>query len=145
VIFFVVLVSTIAQGVRELGLPREALLNLIIRGDRALPPRGSTQIQAGDHLHILVRQEAAVAFRSLVMTAAWDVSPHPNATRAEAPGDRGPQRLVPLPALATAEVSANALRVAAIRGRLQATKVSDGSWRSTRAWVDEYIASEHQR
>ena len=25
--------------VRELGLPREALLNVIVRGDRAIPPR----------------------------------------------------------------------------------------------------------
>ena len=34
--------------VRELGLPREALLNVIVRGDRAIPPRGSTVITAGD-------------------------------------------------------------------------------------------------
>jgi cell volume regulation protein A len=41
-------------------------LNLIIRGDQALPPRGSTRIEPGDHLHILVRQEAAVDFESLL-------------------------------------------------------------------------------
>lgn len=40
--------------VRELGLPREALVNVIVRGGRAIPPRGSTQIEAGDELHILV-------------------------------------------------------------------------------------------
>jgi cell volume regulation protein A len=50
------------RRVRELGLPREALLNLILRGDEAIPPRGSTQVQAGDRLHVLVRQEAAVEF-----------------------------------------------------------------------------------
>ena len=33
--------------VRELGLPREALLNVIVRGERAIPPRGSTVIQDG--------------------------------------------------------------------------------------------------
>ena len=43
--------------VRELGLPREALLNVIIRGEQAIPPRGSTRIEAGDRLHVLVRQE----------------------------------------------------------------------------------------
>src|SRR3954447_3683028 len=32
--------------VREIGLPREALLNVIVRGERAIPPRGSTVIQA---------------------------------------------------------------------------------------------------
>jgi cell volume regulation protein A len=52
--------------VRELGLPREALLNVIVRGDRAIPPRGSTVVQAGDHLHVLVRQEAALDFRELL-------------------------------------------------------------------------------
>jgi cell volume regulation protein A len=43
--------------VRELGLPREALVNVIVRGGRAIPPRGSTQIEAGDELHILVTGE----------------------------------------------------------------------------------------
>ena len=61
------------------------------------------------------------------------------------PAIAGPARLVPLPALATGELSANALRVAAIRGRLEATKASDGTWRSSRAWVDEYISSRYNR
>lgn len=61
------------------------------------------------------------------------------------PAVAGPARLVPLPALATAEVSANALRVAAIRGRLKAAKSADGSWRSSRVWVDEYIAARYKR
>jgi cell volume regulation protein A len=45
--------------VRELGLPRDALLNVIVRGDQALPPRGSTRIEEGDRLHVLVRQEVS--------------------------------------------------------------------------------------
>lgn len=52
--------------VRELGLPREALLNVIIRGEQAIPPRGSTRIEAGDRLHVLVRQEVAIEFRELL-------------------------------------------------------------------------------
>jgi cell volume regulation protein A len=52
--------------VRELGLPREALLNVIVRGDRAIPPRGSTVVEAGDQLHVLVRQEVALEFRELM-------------------------------------------------------------------------------
>jgi cell volume regulation protein A len=43
--------------VRELGLPREALLNVIVRDGHAIPPRGSTEVRDGDELHILVRQE----------------------------------------------------------------------------------------
>lgn len=61
------------------------------------------------------------------------------------PAVAGPARLVPLPALATPELSANALRVAAIRGRLKAAKASDGTWRSSRVWVDEYVASRYRR
>jgi potassium/hydrogen antiporter len=45
--------------VRELGLPREALLNVIVRADQAIPPRGSTRIEPGDRMHVLVRQEFA--------------------------------------------------------------------------------------
>ena len=48
------------------GLPREALLNVIIRGEQAIPPRGSTRIEAGDRLHVLVRQEVAIEFRELL-------------------------------------------------------------------------------
>jgi hypothetical protein len=61
------------------------------------------------------------------------------------PAVAGPARLVPLPALQTPELSANALRVAAIRGRLKAAKASDGTWRSSRTWVDDYVASRHKR
>jgi hypothetical protein len=55
------------------------------------------------------------------------------------PAVAGPARLVPLPALATKQISANALRVAATRGRLRASKAADGTWRSTRAWVEDYL------
>ena len=42
--------------VNELGLPREALVSVVVRDDQALLPRGSTTIEGGDRLHILVRQ-----------------------------------------------------------------------------------------
>lgn len=61
------------------------------------------------------------------------------------PAIAGPARLVPLPALATKELSANALRVAAVRGRLKAAKAADGTWRSSTAWVEEYVASRYKR
>ena len=59
--------------VRELGLPREALLNVIVRGERAIPPRGSTVVEEGDQLHVLVRQEVAVEFRELMRR--WRTGP----------------------------------------------------------------------
>lgn len=61
------------------------------------------------------------------------------------PAIAGPARLVPLPALATERLSANALRVAAVRGRLKAAKAADGTWRSSRSWVEEYEASRYKR
>jgi fido (protein-threonine AMPylation protein) len=68
-----------------------------------------------------------------------------NLHRFVVPAVAGPARLVPLPALARPDISANALRVAATRGRLQASRAPDGTWRSTRAWVDEYIAGRYAR
>src|ERR1700742_2264229 len=43
--------------VRELELPREALLNVIVRDGHAIPPRGSTELHEGDELLVLVRGE----------------------------------------------------------------------------------------
>jgi cell volume regulation protein A len=41
------------SAVRELGLPRESLVAVLVRGDDAIPPRGSTTIQPDDVLFIL--------------------------------------------------------------------------------------------
>lgn len=57
----------------------------------------------------------------------------------------GPARLVPLAALATSELRASALRVAAIRGRLRAIRDPDGRWRSSRRWVNEYRKRRYRR
>ncbi len=61
------------------------------------------------------------------------------------PAVAGPARLVPLAALATADLQASALRVAAIRGRLRAIRDPDGRWRSSRRWVDEYRTRRYRR
>jgi cell volume regulation protein A len=46
--------SIAGSAVRELGLPRETLVAVVVRGDDAIPPRGSTRIEAGDRLFVLV-------------------------------------------------------------------------------------------
>lgn len=61
------------------------------------------------------------------------------------PAIAGPARLVPLAALQTPEITSGALRSAAIRGALQASKGADGQWRSSRKWVDEYATTRVQR
>ncbi len=59
--------------IRELGLPREALVNVIVRDGRAIPPRGSTEVREGDELHILVRGELREEVEEL--TKQWDEGP----------------------------------------------------------------------
>ena len=59
--------------VRELELPRDALLNVIVRRDEAIPPRGSTRIEAGDRLHLLIRHEIAHGMTPLM--ERWRAGP----------------------------------------------------------------------
>jgi Fic/DOC family len=68
-----------------------------------------------------------------------------NLYRFVVPAVAGPNRLVPLAALVGTGISEGALRTAANRGRLRAQKAQDGHWRSTKAWVDDYVATRHQR
>jgi len=74
--------------VKELGLPREALVNVIVRGETAIPPRGSTEIQTGDEIHVLVRREAHEEVEGL--TQLWRHGPI-----GEPPAPRPPLRGVP--------------------------------------------------
>ncbi len=59
--------------VRDLGLPRDAVVNVIVRGDEAIPPRGTTRLRAGDIVHLLVRQESAADVHAL--TDRWRDGP----------------------------------------------------------------------
>ncbi len=68
-----------------------------------------------------------------------------NLYRFVVPAVAGPARLVPLAALVDDRATAAALRTAAKRGRLQAVRGADGQWRSSRAWVDEYLDARYER
>jgi potassium/hydrogen antiporter len=59
--------------VRELELPREAVVNVIVRDGRAIPPRGSTELREGDELHVLVRGELREEVEKL--TKKWAKGP----------------------------------------------------------------------
>ena len=61
------------RPVRELELPREALVNVIVREDAAIPPRGSTELREGDELHVLVRSEMREEVEAL--TERWARGP----------------------------------------------------------------------
>jgi cell volume regulation protein A len=64
---FVVEESHAAAGsrIRDLQLPHEALVSVIVRGARAIPPRGSTRLEPGDRLQLLVREETTAELPAL--------------------------------------------------------------------------------
>jgi cell volume regulation protein A len=57
--------AIVGAPVRDLALPRDAVVNVIVRGEEAIPPRGSTRLRAGDHIHVLTRVDAAGEVRGL--------------------------------------------------------------------------------
>ena len=63
--------------VRELGLPRDALIAVILRDGQALPPRGSTVIHSGDRLYILSRTSSYRAVQALL--SGWERERSPSA------------------------------------------------------------------
>ncbi|MGH2989213.1 MAG: potassium/proton antiporter [Solirubrobacterales bacterium] len=80
--------AVVGRMIKELGLPRDALVNVIVREGNAIPPRGSTAIEAGDELHILVRREAHQEVERL--SEQWHRGPI-----GEPPPPRPPVRGVP--------------------------------------------------
>lgn len=82
--------AIVGRLVNELGLPRDALVNIVVRDDEALLPRGSTEIAAGDRLHILVRQAARPEVSALF--DRWRNGPiaRPVTERISAPQGRTP-------------------------------------------------------
>jgi potassium/hydrogen antiporter len=85
--------SIVGRRVGDLGLPDDASLNVIVRGDSVIPPHDSTEIWAGDTLHLLVREEAALQIPALVQrwrSPLWTASAPPI-------GDDGADGLVTRP------------------------------------------------
>ena len=58
--------AMIGARVKDLGLPRDALVNVLVRGEEALLPRGSTTLERGDRMHVLVRREVADQIPGLI-------------------------------------------------------------------------------
>jgi hypothetical protein len=123
------------------GRTGRLVLNLILVR-LGYPPAIIYKRQRSEYLRALDRADAGDcgALGELVARAILD-----NLYKFVVPAVAGPVRLVPLAALASPEISASALRVAAGRGRLQATRGADGEWRSSRAWVDEYARGRYRR
>lgn len=106
------------------------------------PPVIIYKQQRGHYLRALRRADAGDCgeLGELIARAILD-----SLYRFVVPAIAGPARLVPLAVLPTPGVTSAALRAAAIRGALQAAKGPDGQWRSSRLWVDDYVAHRAKR
>ena len=51
----------VGRPLSDLPLPPEATVMVIVRGNEAIPPQREMRIETGDHVHLLVREEAAAA------------------------------------------------------------------------------------
>ena len=74
--------AAVGARLRDLGLPRDALVSLIVRGNEALLPRGSTRLEEGDRLLVLVRREVAEDLPALL--ERWRKGPVARADQAPA-------------------------------------------------------------
>ena len=81
-------------AVRELGLPRSALVAVVARGDESIPPRGSTRVEPGDRLFVLApRSTRATRSRHSSPLAAAGLAQASGASpRAAAGGARAGRR-----------------------------------------------------
>jgi hypothetical protein len=123
------------------GRAGRLLLNLLL-ARLGYPPAIVQKRERSRYLGALDAADAgnAGALAELIARAVLD-----NLYRFVVPAVTGPARLVPIASLADERASVIALRNAAQRGRLRATRSDDGQWRSTREWVNDYLASRHQR
>lgn len=123
------------------GRAGRLLLNLILVR-LGYPPVIIYKRQRRDYLNALRRGDVGEPGQLAELLARSILD---NLYRFVVPAVAGPARLVPVTALADGELTGNALRVAAKRGRLQATQGPDGQWRSSRNWVEEYRRSRYRR
>jgi hypothetical protein len=69
--------------VRDLALPPDAVVMLIVRAERGVPPRGSTRVEAGDRLYILAT--AATRDEVAELLRRWEDGPMPSPRSRHAP------------------------------------------------------------
>lgn len=121
------------------GRAGRLLVNLVLVR-LGYPPAIIDKRQRGRYLHALQRADQGDPgpLGELVARAVLE-----NLTRFVLPAVAGPAKLVPLEALADEQLSSVALRTAAQRGRLKAIRAKDGTWRSSRRWVEEYRGSRY--
>jgi fido (protein-threonine AMPylation protein) len=123
------------------GRAGRLLLNLVLVR-LGYPPAIVYKRQRSNYLQALRRADQGDAgpLGELIARTVLD-----NLYRFVVPAVAGSARLVPLAALADQRINSAALRTAAVRGRLQASRGADGQWRSTRNWVEDYLSGRYRR
>jgi potassium/hydrogen antiporter len=112
--------AAVGARVRDLGLPREAVVNVIVRGDEAIPPRGSTILRAGDRLHVLLRSELSRDVHRIV--ERWRSGPiGPSPRRRARPQGRSP--LFSVRPLGQADLEGDAARPTSVTGTTVAAQL----------------------
>jgi cell volume regulation protein A len=112
--------AVVGARVRDLALPREAVVNVIVRGDEAIPPRGSTILRAGDRLHVLLRSELSRDVHRIV--ERWRSGPiGPSPRRRARPQGRSP--LFSVRPLDQAALAGDAARPSSVGGETVAAQL----------------------
>jgi cell volume regulation protein A len=113
--------------IRELGLPREALVHLIVRDGRAVAPRGSTRIEPRDELHLLVQEARREEVEGL--TRLWREGPLGSAAPLLLPPRGAPQVFSVRPGSALEDDPARPEKVDGIpvRARLRSRRDQPGA------------------
>ena len=70
--------AVVGTLVRDIGLPRTAIVMLLVREELGIPPRGSIRIEEGDRLYVLASAGVSREVRSLLR--AWRQGPMPPAS-----------------------------------------------------------------
>jgi cell volume regulation protein A len=65
--------AVVGASIGELGLPESALVIVIVRDGQAIPPRGSTTLEASDRVYVLVRSDARVEAERVI--ESWARNP----------------------------------------------------------------------
>jgi potassium/hydrogen antiporter len=119
--------AAVGRMIKELELPREALVNVVVRGGTAIPPRGSTEIQPGDELHILVRQDSLGEVEGL--TERWRNGPLGEPGVAQLPLRAAPQVFSARPLRAGDDDPARPERIdgVAVAARLRSRRDAGGA------------------
>jgi cell volume regulation protein A len=58
--------AVVGRRIRDLGLPSGSTVAVVVRGEEAVPPSGSTRLNAGDTLHLVVREQTAGPMAGLI-------------------------------------------------------------------------------